>query len=171
LAAPARADQTEPKLDRLFTQLALARNTPEIDLTMREIGQIWLRSGSDSVDLLMTRAGEAAANGGPGTARAILDTVIELKPEFAEAWRQRGAILAAAGEDGEAIRDLRKTLDLEPRHFGAWDQMGRLLESQKDYKSALECYRNIIALIPFGEGLRTRIELLEALIAQAPPPI
>ena len=166
-----RADQTDPRLERLFSQLVISRTQPEIASLMVQINDIWRQSGSDSLDLLMTRASEVNAKGAPEVALAILDEVVDLAPKFAEGWRLRGAVHAAHGDDEEALSDLREALRLEPRHFGALDQIGRLLETQSDIQGALEAYKRLAEIIPQAEGLRGRLQKLESTAPQAQPPI
>ena len=87
--------------------------------------------------------------------------MVELAPNYAEAWRRRGALYAADGDDEDALGDLREALRLEPRHFGALDQISRLLEAQGDTSAALEACQSLATLIPQAEGLRQRMLRLQ----------
>lgn len=159
--------QDDPRLDRLFVQLAAARTEPEIAALMGQISGIWARSGSPSLDLILERAQEAEVKGAPDVALDLYNAAVDLRPRFAEAWRRRGALHAKEGDDEEAMSDLREALRLEPRHFGALDQIGRLLEAQNDAAGAVEVYRRLLAIIPQAEGVRQRVNKL-APAAQKP---
>jgi tetratricopeptide (TPR) repeat protein len=161
LSAPAHAVPDDPRLDRLFLQLREARTEAEISSLMGQIGGIWIASGSDTIDLLMQRADEAASKGAPDVALDLLDRVISLAPGHAEAWRRRGAVQAAEGNGEEALGDLREALRLEPRHFGALNEIARILEEGGDHRGAAEALRSLEALIPHVEGLRQRLLKLE----------
>jgi tetratricopeptide (TPR) repeat protein len=165
----ARADQTDPRLGGLFNQLEIARTEPEIRSLMRQIGDIWNHSGSDSIDLLMARAQEAQSKAAPLVAIDILDEVVDLVPRYAEGWCLRGMVNAAEGNDEEALSDLREALRLEPRHFGALDQIGRLMETQDDTVGAVEVYKRLLEIIPQYDGLRLRLKKLETPVPAAPP--
>ena len=56
LAAPAGADQSDQRLERLFHQLSAVRTAPEAATVEGQINAIWLKSGSDTIDVLMSRA-------------------------------------------------------------------------------------------------------------------
>lgn len=165
---PAFADQTDPRLDRLFVQLQQSRSESEIAGLMLQISGIWAVSGSAAIDLLIARADEAQAKQAPDVAMEILDQVVAIAPKFAEGWRRRGALNAADGNDEEALSDLREALKLEPRHFGALEQIGRLLEAAGEAGAALQTYQRLSELIPQAEGLRQRIQKLETITGAQP---
>jgi tetratricopeptide (TPR) repeat protein len=167
---PASADADDPRLDRLFAQLREARTDGEIASLMSQIGGIWQSSGSEALDLLMARAGEAMEKGAPDIAFELYDKIVDLAPRYAEGWRRRGALQAAEGNGDEALSDLREALQLEPRHFGALNDVARLLEAEGDVRGALEALRRLSEIIPYAEGMRQRILKLEdAVKAQRDP--
>ncbi|HAJ47880.1 MAG TPA: hypothetical protein DCL54_15000 [Alphaproteobacteria bacterium] len=162
---PCTADQADPRLDRLFQQLLQARLEPEIVSLKAQVNSIWAQSGSDSVNLLMHRAQEAARGQQLEAARRLLDVVIEVAPRFAQAHFERGMIYAAQGDDDEALADFRECLRLEGRHFDALTLIGQYYERQKNFPEALIVYRRLLQLIPLEEGLRGRIEILREIPA------
>lgn len=164
-AVPCSADQTDPRLDRLFVQLQEARTEQEITALMLQITGIWAQSGSDTIDLLFARAREAQDKGAPEVAYELMDKVVALAPRFAEGWMRRGVLNADNESVEEAISDLREALKLEPRHFGALDQMGRVMETMGDPQGASEAYERLLQIVPQAEGVRQRLNKLNA----APP--
>lgn len=170
-AGPAWAVPGDPRLDRLFLQLREARSQAEIANLMEQIGRIWDSSGLASIDLLMERAADANTKGAPDIALELLDRLVELAPDYPEAWRRRGAIQAQEGNGEEALSDLREALKLEPRHFGALNEIARILEETGDARGAYEALKRLSELMPFAEGLRQRLQKLDDAAKAQPDPI
>ena len=49
----------------------------------------------------------------------LLDAIVEIKPDYVEAWNRRATLHFMNKHYGEAVADLRQVLAREPRHFGA----------------------------------------------------
>lgn len=151
-AAPAFARADDPaahkELDQLFASLAEATSDEEAKPIEEQILAFFLQSGSPSIDLLMTRAGDALGSGDMGTAKTLLESVTAIAPEYAEGWHQRGRIEAAAGDDQAAMLSLEKTVSLNPRQFEAYAELGGMLEDYGDKSGALAMYRKAMALDP-----------------------
>ncbi len=161
-AGPAFADQSDPRLDRLFQQLAKATTPPEAQGVEREIATLWLRSGSDTVDVLMTRAQQSVEAQDAATAKKLLDAVTEMKPGYAEVWYERAALLVAMDSPQEAAPDLQKAIELEPRHFQALALAGKIAEDSGDKRTALATYRRAVAVNPQLEAIKRKISALAA---------
>lgn len=144
LAPVAYAAPTE----EMFAKLKSATEEAEAADVAADIWATWLESGSATVDLLMERAGLALQVEDTDTARELLDRVILLKPDYAEAYHQRAGLFLASENYPEAFRDLNEALKLEPRHFGAWLGMGMMLEALGGEAEALESYREALAIYP-----------------------
>lgn len=154
--SPVHADQSDPRLQRLFTQLAAVRTTPEAATIESQITEIWMRSGSDTADVLMQRAEVAVEAQDYVTAKKLLDAVAEMRPKFAEVWYRRGELLVLSEEPKDAIKDLATALSLEPRHFRAFALSGRLAEAAGDKQAALDAYRKAVQLNPMMEAVARR---------------
>lgn len=160
-AAPlAHADQSDPRLDRLFLQLAKATTPPEAQGVEKEIQSLWQVSGSDTVDVLMGRAQLSIEGQDAATARQLLDAVAEMRPNYAEVWYQRGALTALVGSGQDALPDLLKAIDLEPRHFQALVLAGKIAEDSGDKRTALDRYRRAVAINPQLEATKRKIAAL-----------
>ena len=48
----------------------------------------------------------------------LLDAVVELKPDYVEAWNRRATLYFVNKDYGKSLADLRQVLAREPRHFG-----------------------------------------------------
>jgi tetratricopeptide (TPR) repeat protein len=147
-------------LDELFERLAAAKDLDEAKGIAGLIERRWMRSGSDTADLLMTRAGEAMQAKEYPLAIELLDRVITLQPDWAEAWNRRATAFFLLEDPASSMADIRQVLAREPRHFGAWAGLGHIYLSGGDKKRALEAYRKALAIHPHLETLRTAVERL-----------
>lgn len=147
-------------LDDLFQRLAAAKDDTEANGIAALIERRWSRSGSDTADLLSSRALEAIHAKEPALAIELLDRVIALKPDWAEAWNRRATAFYLAEDPAAAMADVRQVLAREPRHFNAWAGLGQIYLSGDDKRRALECFRKALALHPHLEGVKAQIERL-----------
>lgn len=168
-AFPAHADQNDRRLAPLFNQLANVRTAPEAAAIEAQITKIWLESGSDTVDVLMTRAQVAFEAEDLATAKKLFDAVTEMQPDYAEVWYRRAELLLAMDSQQEAAADLSKALELEPRHFKAYAIVGRLADTNGDRAAALDAYRRAVKLNPMLEAIARRAGQLSNDVVTRPP--
>ncbi len=83
----------------------------------------------------------------------LLDAVIELKPDYVEAWNRRATVYYLEKDYGHALADIREVLSREPRHFGALAGLGVILQELGDDKHALDAYRRALAINPHLEHI------------------
>ena len=159
-AAEAAKPRKPATLDELFTRLAAAKDESEANGVANLIERRWARSGSDTADLLMSRAEEALKAKEFPLAVELLDRVLTLRPEWAEAWHRRATAFFLLDDPVSAIADIQRVLTREPRHFGAWAGLGHIYVSGGDKKRALEAYRKALAIHPYLAKLRDAIERL-----------
>ncbi len=75
---------------------------------------------------------------------ASYDKALEIKPDYHEAWYNRGIALGNLGRFEEAIASYDKALEIKPDYHEAWDNRGYVLTCMGRYKDALEsCDRAI----------------------------
>ena len=165
-APPAEPERRVPEIrhqsrvDQLFERLAAAGSEAEAESLSDQIGRVWARSGSDTLDLLMDRVQQAAKTEDSVTALDILDSVLALKPDWAEAYNRRAAIHFQRRDMDGAMRDLRQALVLEPRHFQALAGVGMIFQRGGDEKRALAAFREALKLNPYLKGVRQAAERL-----------
>jgi tetratricopeptide (TPR) repeat protein len=163
-APEAAKDAAKPKkpatLDELFTRLAAAKDETEAKGVANLIERRWARSGSDTADLLMSRAEEAMKAKEFPLGIELLDRVLTLRPEWAEAWHRRATAFFLLDDPVSAVADLNRVLSKEPRHFGAWAGLGHIYMSGGDKKQALEAYRKALAIHPYLDKLRDVLDRL-----------
>lgn len=163
--APPPTEKTEPPrraptLDELFERLAAAGSPAEARPIAQQIERRWLRSGSDTADLLMTRALEAMKSADHPLAIEILDRIIAVRPGWAEAWNKRATVFFMMGDTARARADIAETLKREPRHFGALFGLASMLMRADEKKAAYEAYKRAHALHPQFAPVREALERL-----------
>jgi tetratricopeptide (TPR) repeat protein len=142
-----RGDRTK-NLDFLFEALKAAPDADSAKLVEGRIWALWLASGSDTTDLLMSRVKTATDHKDTALAIQLLDAIIALKPDYVEAWNRRATLHFAAKEYGKSLADIRQVLAREPRHFGALSGLGVIMQELGEDKLALEAFRRALAVNP-----------------------
>jgi tetratricopeptide (TPR) repeat protein len=167
LAGPsAFADQKDPRLDKLFTQLKSVTSVEEAQPIEAQIWEIWMQSGDENVDALMA-IGVSALNGSDyGQALKAFDRVVNLAPNFAEGWNKRGTTLYLMGRFAESIKDIDRVLALEPRHFGALSGLGLCNAQLNKDKEALDAFERAAKVDPNMPSVNTNIEELKKKLAK-----
>jgi tetratricopeptide (TPR) repeat protein len=95
-------------------------------------------------------------------ARAYLIAAIRLKPDFAEAYNNLGAVSHAEGLIAEAIDSYQRALMLDPRSADAEYNLGRALASRGESEAALQHYERSLAIKPDAVTLASAASLLAA---------
>jgi len=147
IASPVVAQDDE--LDALFEGLKSADVAAQAQIEGR-IYAIWSQSGSDSIDLLLTRGRDAMEAGDMKKAVEHFSALIDHAPDFAEGYNARATI--------------RRTLALNPRHFNAMSGLALILEELGQHKEALAAWREVAKLHPNHEGVVNAMPRLERLV-------
>jgi tetratricopeptide (TPR) repeat protein len=144
-------------LDSLFGALHATTEAGEARRIERQIWQLWIASGSDTIDLLMHRGAQAMAQGDYQVALDMFDRIVELDPEFAEGWNKRATLYYLMGAFEASVADIQRTLGLEPRHFGALSGLGMIYSALDDDERALKAYRKALEANPHLSGARAAV--------------
>jgi tetratricopeptide (TPR) repeat protein len=157
-----QAEHGEPtyNLDTLFAALKIAPDEESAKAIEQRIWALWMNSGSDTCELLMTRVKVATDAKDYDLALKLLSAIVEIKPDYVEAWNQRATIYYLQNDFGRAIADLREVLVREPRHFGALSGLGMMLQEIGDDKDALTVYRKALAIDPYLEHIPDVVKTL-----------
>ncbi|MEA2870410.1 MAG: hypothetical protein QOF14_5097 [Hyphomicrobiales bacterium] len=135
-------------LDFLFEALKAAPDADSAKLVEGRIWALWLASGSDTTDLLMSRVKTAQDAKETRLAIQLLDAVVEMRPDYIEAWNRRATLHFANKDYGKSVADIRQVLAREPRHFGALTGLGVIMQELGEEKLALEAFRRALAVNP-----------------------
>ncbi|MFD1702471.1 tetratricopeptide repeat protein [Methylopila henanensis] len=157
--APSAADQGKA-VDALLERLAKTEDPAAARRIAGAVQALWMRSGSDTADLLTSRALEAQRKAKADVAIKLMDRVVSLRPEFAEGWNRRATLHFLGKDYDRAMMDLREALVREPRHFGAWLGLGRILRESGLDKPALGAFRKALAIHPQIDGLKREVDEL-----------
>jgi tetratricopeptide (TPR) repeat protein len=132
----------------LFEALKAAPDDESAKAVENRIWALWLASGSDTADLLMSRVKTATEAKDVDLAIELLDKIIAIKPDYVEAWNRRATLHFARKDYGRSIADVAQVLAREPRHFGAMVGLGTILQEIGEDRRALEVYRRALAIHP-----------------------
>ena len=155
----ARIDHSR-NLDFLFQALKAAPDAATARQIENRIWALWLSSGSDTTDLLMTRARAAIEQKDTDMAIRLLDAVVNLKPDYVEGWNRRATLYFEKHEYSRAMSDIARVLALEPRHFGALTGLGMILEDVGDDRQALQVFRRALEVDPHLDKVPDLIKTL-----------
>ncbi len=159
-----RDSGTGADLNTLFDRLKQAKSEAEAQRVHAMIAVEFLRSGSDTIDLLMFRAISAIENQDMSLALDLLDTVIALKPDYAEGWNKRATLYFMKRDYGKALSDVEMVLRLQPRHYAAMSGLAQMLHELGDDKHALEALKQVLAIYPMNSEVAKQLEELQGTI-------
>ena len=154
-----KGDRTR-NIDFLFDAL---RAAPDADIAKQvenRIWAIWLASGSDTADLLMSRVKAAIEAKDTKLAIQLLGSIIDIRPDYIEAWNRRATLFFALKDYGRAMTDIQEVLNREPRHFGALAGLGMILEEVGEDKQALDAYRKALVVNPHMQKIPEHVKAL-----------
>jgi tetratricopeptide (TPR) repeat protein len=149
-------------IDFLFEALKIAPDDETARLVENRIWALWLASGSDTADLLMSRVKSAIEDKDTDLAIRLLDAIVELKPDYTEAWNRRATLYFQKRDYDQAMRDIAQVLVREPRHFGALTGLGMILEDVGQDKQALDVFSRALAIDPRLEKVPDIVKDLRA---------
>src|SRR5882757_853757 len=139
LPAVHRADRPQ-SIDFLFGALKAAPDDSSAKAVEDRIWAVWTAAGNDTTGLLMGRAKKAIDEDDYNLALRLLDAIIEIKPDYTEAWNRRATVYFLKKDYANSLADLSKVLTREPRHFGALSGLGLIMQEIGDEKHALDAY-------------------------------
>ena len=149
---PKRADKRAKLRDDLYALLATSESEKDAKRIARAIERVWLTSGSDTVAVLMERALRAVKAKRSKLALTLLDTVVELAPDYAEGWNRRAYVHYKGNNLSNALGDLRRALALDPNHFKAMDGLGTILRETGEEEKAFKVYQRLRDIHPHWPG-------------------
>ena len=154
-----RGDRTR-NIEFLFEALKVAPDDDSAKAIENRIWALWLASGSDTTDLLMSRVKQAVDAKDFDLAIRLLGAVIEIRPNYIEAWNRRATVYFLKKDYSNSLADIRQVLAREPRHFGAWAGLGTILNELGDERHALDAFRRAIAVHPRLNGIADEVKSL-----------
>ncbi len=148
-------------IDFLFGALKAAPDEASAKAVEDRIWAVWTGAGNETTNLLMSRAKKAADDKEYDLAIRMLSSIIEIKPEFTEAWNRRATVYFLKKDYVNSMADIGKVLAREPRHFGALSGLGLIMQDVGDDKHALEAYRKALEIYPRLKGMEEKVKTLK----------
>lgn len=144
-------------LDQLFFDLKRERNEKAAERIAQKIWAEWFKSGSASIDLMMTWSQDAIKERKFGVALDFLDQVVTLQPDFAEGWNRRATLHFMMKDYSKSVADIKRTLALEPRHFGALSGWGMILKDTDQKQQALKVFTQALEIYPMMRSAQSQV--------------
>ena len=160
-ALPKTPAEREKTLSDLYALLATADDEETAKAITDAIERVWLHSGSATIDVLMERSLKAMSQKKVDLALKLLDSVVDLAPDYTEAWNRRAYVHFVRKDTERALGDLRRALALDPNHFKALDGLAQILREIGQKKPALKAFRQLLDVHPYWSGAKEAVEELE----------
>jgi len=160
LAGPALGAQDDPRLDALFQRLTTTQDEAEAQVIESFIWTLWLDGHDDTLNQLLAQGTRDMQVGDLDAAVDRFSTLIDMAPDFAEAWNKRATVYFMTGRYDESIDDCMQVLAREPRHFGALSGLGLIYQSRGQDAEALDWFRRALEQNPHMSSIRQRVEVL-----------
>ena len=148
-------------VDFLFGALKVAPDDASAKEIENRIWSLWTEANNETTNLLMSRAKKAADDKDYDLAIRMLSSIIEIKPDFTEAWNRRATIYFLKKDYTNSMADIAKVLAREPRHFGALSGLGLIMQDVGDDKHALDAYRKALDVYPRLKGINDKVKTLK----------
>ena len=130
-------------------------------LAEHSVWQVWSRSGDAEADhLLQIGIEQMSRRDGPAAAQTFT-TVIQRRPDFAEAWNKRATVYFLMGEYQKSLQDCDEVMKRNPSHFGALAGYGQIYLQLDQPERALQYFRQALRVNPNLRGIAELIPQLE----------
>ena len=156
------ADDSKKEIDKLFIQLKSSLNFENSKKIEEKIWNIWVTHPSqNNLTKLLADGSSAMMDNKLDAAYDKFSKVIELDPNWAEAWNKRATVLYLMGKYELSQADIDKVLLIEKRHFGALTGQGLVQIALKNYQKAMDSYIEAHKVHPFMKSPLIMIEKLQ----------
>ena len=155
-------DNHQKEIDELFIQLKNAIDFENSKKIEDKIWDLWVTHPSENnLTKLLADGSSAMMDNKLKTAYDKFTKVIELDPNWAEAWNKRATVLYLMGKYELSQTDINKVLQLEKRHFGALSGQGLVQTALKNYQKAIDSYLEAHKVHPNMKSPLIMIEQLQ----------
>jgi len=166
LTISSKANDRDDQLNRLFNELKI-NNVALVYGTEQKIWEIWsTHPTDDKLTIELSKGTDLMQGSTLSQSIEIFSDLIELDPNWAEAWNKRATALYLIGDYEGSQKDIDRVLKLENRHFGALAGQGLVNIKLENYEKAIESYKRAQEIYPAMQSPKIMIEQIEQLIKQ-----
>ena len=164
------AEKRDNELNNLFKLLKNSENTKAIEIE-NKIWKIWITHPSEDrrgyrLTELLAQGSILINQGNLSKAYGLFSQIILEDPKWAEAWNKRATVLYLMGSYEQSQNDISEVLKLEKRHFGALSGQGLVQIKLKNYKKAIESYKEVQKIYPSMQAPKVMIPHIKNLIKE-----
>jgi len=161
-----KASDRDNQLNKLFNELKI-NNIALVYGTEQKIWEIWsTHPTDDKLTLKLSKGAKLMQGSTLSQSIEIFSELIELDPNWAEAWNKRATALYLIGDYEGSQKDIDRVLELENRHFGALAGQGLVNIKLENYEKAIESYERAQEIYPAMQSPKIMIEQIQELIKQ-----
>jgi len=150
------------RLDDLFSTLARTDDLLLSGEIEDLIWALWTSHDDPDAEACLDRAIHHIAAREFESAEMLLDGLLKVQPDYAEAWNKRATLYFLEHRDPESVADIVRTLELEPRHFGAICGFAQICLRHGRRAEALAAFESALAINPHMAGPRAAVDALNA---------
>lgn len=121
------------------------------------IHALWISNACPEARSRMAEAISAIDTQNPESAQVILNSLVALKPDWAEVYYKQAIVAMMTARPHDAISHLGETLRLEPRHFAAISLFGQICLDLDRWHEARFAFQRALHQNPHLKGLREAI--------------
>ena len=159
-----KADEKNKQLDRLFNDLKFKDASLSYKIE-EKIWKLWsTHPNNDKLTVMLAKGSNLVNNNKLNEAIDVFSNVIDLDPNWAEAWNKRATVLYMVGKFKKSQEDIDKVLEIEERHFGALAGQGLVNIQLENYEKAIISYKKAQQIYPSMQSPRIMIKQIEELI-------
>jgi len=149
------------RMNALYDALERAPNAAAAKAIETRIEIARMESGSATANLLMSRVRMSLEAKDNRLALELLNSVVDLAPDFIEARAQRATLYYETKDIGRALADLRVIVAKDPRHYTALTGLGIIFDELDQDKLALEAFRRAMNVNPHLDGVSEIVKKLQ----------
>ncbi len=120
------------------------------DEATQQLWQTWFYQ-KGVIGLESLRRSQTALDAGRlDEAERYLSDLIEIQPDFTEAWNRRAVLYYMRQDYRKAIADCKRVIDQVPFHFGALHGLGLCYAALGQYQDAIHTFKQALAIQPYA---------------------
>ena len=148
----------DSKTQTLLDQLGRVQSMDQASPIVQELWKEWTAAHKNEEEKALMAEGIAEmSRGNLDRAENVFTKLIEVNPDFTEAWNKRATLRFMAWDFEGSLKDVEKVLALEPRHFGALSGLGMIYLRLGEPESALKAYEDLLHIFPSNADASQKI--------------